>query len=274
MRESTSQRLKEIMDLRGIKQIDIVKMAQPYCKQYGIKLGRNDLSQYVSGKAEPTQNKLFVLSKALNINVAWLMGLDVSMNSNDTSVTCPDCEFVYCPDNKDESEHHAKRHKQYINAIKKYGFWLSYKQRESTKLHSYEILNSEKSTITEKIVAAEDICKAYFSRSISAVDFDSRHPDFEEYASMLLNQHYFKKQFEPVYDKLVEKYGVRSGLVNGHTYFNCDTKNNKPDNAELEEDVIMYHRDGKTVRKKMTKEQIKMLAAMIDALPEDDNPDL
>lgn len=49
---------------------------------------------------------------------------------------------------------------------------------------------------------------------------------------------------------------------------------NKPDNAELEEDIIMYHRDGKTVRKKMTKEQIKMLAAMIDALPEDDNPDL
>lgn len=49
---------------------------------------------------------------------------------------------------------------------------------------------------------------------------------------------------------------------------------NKPDNVELEEDVIMYHRDGKTVRKKMTKEQIKMLAAMIDALPEDDNPDL
>ena len=49
---------------------------------------------------------------------------------------------------------------------------------------------------------------------------------------------------------------------------------NKPDNVELEEDIIMYHRDGKTVRKKMTKEQIKMLAAMIDALPEDDNPDL
>lgn len=49
---------------------------------------------------------------------------------------------------------------------------------------------------------------------------------------------------------------------------------NQPDEVELEENVIMYHRDGKTVKKKMSKEQMKMLSTMIDAIPEDDNSDL
>lgn len=47
------------------------------------------------------------------------------------------------------------------------------------------------------------------------------------------------------------------------------SKAEKPaDYGELQEDVIIYHRDGKTVRKKFTKEQMDMLQAMIDAIPE------
>lgn len=49
---------------------------------------------------------------------------------------------------------------------------------------------------------------------------------------------------------------------------------NKPGDTELEENMIMYHRDGKTVKKKVSKEQIKILSSMIDAIPDDDNPDL
>lgn len=49
---------------------------------------------------------------------------------------------------------------------------------------------------------------------------------------------------------------------------------NKPEEPELEENIVVYHRDGKTVRKKMTKEKMEMLASMIDAIPEEDNPNL
>lgn len=49
---------------------------------------------------------------------------------------------------------------------------------------------------------------------------------------------------------------------------------NKPGEPELEENIVVYHRDGKTVRKKMTKEKMEMLASMIDAIPEEDNPNL
>ena len=50
-------------------------LAAPYSKKYGIKLNKNDLSQDVSGKVEPGQNKLYILGLALNVNEAWLMAV-------------------------------------------------------------------------------------------------------------------------------------------------------------------------------------------------------
>lgn len=38
--------------------------------------------------------------------------------------------------------------------------------------------------------------------------------------------------------------------------------------GELEEDVIIFHRDGKTQKRKFTKEQMAMFMAMVDAIPE------
>lgn len=65
------------MDQRGLKQADILRLAQPYCEKYKIKLGKSDLSQFVNGKVEPGQWKITILSLALNVSEAWLMGLDV-----------------------------------------------------------------------------------------------------------------------------------------------------------------------------------------------------
>lgn len=75
---NTASRLREIMDERRLRQVDILNAAKPYCEKYGIKLGRNDLSQYVSGKVEPGQEKLTILGLALNVSETWLMGYDVS----------------------------------------------------------------------------------------------------------------------------------------------------------------------------------------------------
>ena len=79
---NTSYRLKEIMKLKSLKQIDILNKCEPICKELGKRIGRNDLSQYVSGKVEPRQDKLTIIAKALNVNEAWLMGYDVPMDTN------------------------------------------------------------------------------------------------------------------------------------------------------------------------------------------------
>ena len=74
---STSERLKQIMNERSLRQVDILEAAKPYCEKYGVKLAKNDLSQYVSGKVEPRQEKLTILGLALNVSETWLMGYDV-----------------------------------------------------------------------------------------------------------------------------------------------------------------------------------------------------
>ena len=76
-RENTAIRLKQLMQERSLKQVDILEMTKPYCAKYDVKMNKSDLSQYVSGKVEPNQDKLFVLSRALRVNEAWLMGFDV-----------------------------------------------------------------------------------------------------------------------------------------------------------------------------------------------------
>lgn len=76
-KENTSSRLITLMNERNLRQVDILELCKPFCEKFNVKLGRNDLSQYVSGKVIPGQKKLTVLGLALNVNEAWLMGYDV-----------------------------------------------------------------------------------------------------------------------------------------------------------------------------------------------------
>jgi len=78
-KHTTSQRLKQIMSTRNLRQVDILEAAEPFCKKYNVKLEKNALSQYVSGKVEPGQEKLTILGMALGVSEAWLMGYEVPM---------------------------------------------------------------------------------------------------------------------------------------------------------------------------------------------------
>lgn len=81
---TTADRLKQLMAARDLKQSDIIRAVEPYSKKYGVKLGKSILSQYVSGRAEPGQEKLTLLGLALNVSEAWLMGYDVPMERSVT----------------------------------------------------------------------------------------------------------------------------------------------------------------------------------------------
>lgn len=85
-RVSTAQRLKQIMKERNLKQIDILNLSIPICAKYDIKMNKSDISQYVSGKVEPSQEKLVVLGMALNVTESWLMGFDTSPERKETQL--------------------------------------------------------------------------------------------------------------------------------------------------------------------------------------------
>lgn len=89
-RENTAKRLKTIMEAKGLRQIDILNLTKPYCKEFNVKMNRSDISQYVSGKVEPNQSKLAILGMALDVNEAWLMGFDVPMMRKNPVVAATD----------------------------------------------------------------------------------------------------------------------------------------------------------------------------------------
>lgn len=68
--EKISDRLKKAMELRDMKQADIIEKT-------GINKGA--LSSYLSGRYNPKQDNIYLLAKALNVSEAWLMGADVPM---------------------------------------------------------------------------------------------------------------------------------------------------------------------------------------------------
>lgn len=77
MKETTAARLKQYMSERRLRQVDIIRMCEPYCQKYNLKLTKSDLSQFVSGKVIPGQWKVSILSHALGVSEPWLMGFDV-----------------------------------------------------------------------------------------------------------------------------------------------------------------------------------------------------
>lgn len=64
------ERLKKAMDQKNITQKDL-------CEITGIP--KSAMSQYISGAFKPKQKRTYLIAKALDVNEAWLMGYDVSM---------------------------------------------------------------------------------------------------------------------------------------------------------------------------------------------------
>ena len=72
---NSSQRLKELLNLTGDSQMDMARKTN---------IPKSSISHYINGEREPRQDKLSQISEAYNVNPAWLMGLDVPMDSLET----------------------------------------------------------------------------------------------------------------------------------------------------------------------------------------------
>lgn len=93
MKQTTQQRLNQLMSERNLKQVDILNMSLPLQKETGIKMSKSHLSQYVNGKSSPDQHKLYLLAKTLNVSEAWLLGYDVPKEDKENGV--PSIESIY-----------------------------------------------------------------------------------------------------------------------------------------------------------------------------------
>ena len=65
------ERLKSIMELRGVRAVDIVENTD---------IPKGAISYYISGKSQPKADRLYILAKYFNVSEAWLLGYDVPMD--------------------------------------------------------------------------------------------------------------------------------------------------------------------------------------------------
>lgn len=73
---STSDRLKEIMRIRQLKQADLARATG---------LAKGGISNYITGRYEPKSDVISKLAKALNCSEMWLWGYDVPMERQESA---------------------------------------------------------------------------------------------------------------------------------------------------------------------------------------------
>lgn len=75
--EPCSVRLRRALSIRNMSQSEL-------CAK--VKMSKSTLSEYLSGRYEPKQDRVFILSHALGVDPVWLMGYDVPMEKPEEPV--------------------------------------------------------------------------------------------------------------------------------------------------------------------------------------------
>ena len=65
-----ASRFQLLMQQKHLKQVDLIRLAE----EHGVKLGKSQISQYLSGKTIPRKDRLQFLAKTLDTDSDWLLG--------------------------------------------------------------------------------------------------------------------------------------------------------------------------------------------------------
>lgn len=80
--ESCANRIRKALSIRNMTQSEL-------CRR--TKIATSAMSEYIKGLYEPKQDKVYIMSQALNVDPVWLMGFDVPMEKEDKKIS-PDEE--------------------------------------------------------------------------------------------------------------------------------------------------------------------------------------
>ena len=72
--ESCAKRIRKALSIRNMTQSEL-------CRR--TKIATSAMSEYLRGLYDPKQDKIYLMSEALNVDPVWLMGFDVPMEKDD-----------------------------------------------------------------------------------------------------------------------------------------------------------------------------------------------
>lgn len=77
-KESCAVRIKKALSIRNMSQAEL-------CQK--TKIPKSALSEYLKGLYEPKQDRLLIMSEALDVDPVWLMGFDVPMEKEHEKIS-------------------------------------------------------------------------------------------------------------------------------------------------------------------------------------------
>lgn len=78
MKTSTfSKRLQELLDIKNIKPAELSRLAE---------INKGSISHYLKGDWQAKQDTIYKIASVFHLNEAWLMGYDVPMNKDTSSI--------------------------------------------------------------------------------------------------------------------------------------------------------------------------------------------
>lgn len=77
-KESCAVRIKKALSIRNMSQAEL-------CQK--TKIPKSALSEYLKGLYEPKQDRLLIMSEALDVDPVWLMGFDVPMEKEHKKIS-------------------------------------------------------------------------------------------------------------------------------------------------------------------------------------------
>lgn len=193
-----SERLNLIMKEKKLRQVDVLNLAKPYQQKYNIKFNKSHLSQYVNGKFNPDDDKIFLLSKVLDVSEAWLLGYNVQRTREVDIIENTLSEKITTTVQKLNEENQNKTYKYAKNLLQFQNrtvqeVSIKYKPKELTEIF-----------VTEKVAAGigysygnNEVTPYYTDREdlmpydmATCVFGDSMEPEFSDGDIILLKQGY------------------------------------------------------------------------------------
>jgi len=172
------------------------------------------LSDWKKGRSVPKNDKLQKIASYFNVPLEFLLG-------KSGLVDCPECGLSYVPSDISDCKEHETYHQQYLAAAKHYGFFYPGSLTEVEKNKNLNAAVNYDLDFEKRVNAWIEVIRAYFSRSLQGNNYELNHPQFDVFASMLLNTDSFKKRIsdDAVYNRLTNMYGRSEGLPEGESYY-------------------------------------------------------
>lgn len=132
---------------------------------------------------------------------------------------CPKCDLRYVESFGPDVRQHNTHCRKVATLKEKYGELFLHNDREAAKAEGWNEVHDDSLPLDKRVDGAIKVLWSWFSRSVLSA-MTPEHPEFQEYASMILNQEHTKKSLpEPVLTVLTEQYGQQPGIPEGRSYW-------------------------------------------------------